>query len=71
MEGRKPGRDILKCKLVVVGVETVDVRPCVMLVCDDKSYLINCPEGTQRLCEEYRVKLPKLSNVFFTRLAWS
>lgn len=72
MEGAPPppGREILKAKLVIVGVDCVDAKPSLMLVCDDMSYLFNCGEGTQRLCEEYRIKLPKLGHVFFTHLDW-
>jgi len=65
-----PGREILKAKVVVVGVDCVDAKPSVMLVCDDMSYLFNCGEGTQRLCEEYRIKLPKLGHVFLSHLDW-
>jgi ribonuclease Z len=64
------GREILKARLVVVGTDCVDASPGLMLVCDDMSYLINCGEGTQRICEEYRIKLPKLGHVFFTQLDW-
>lgn len=65
-----PGREILKAKVVVVGIDCVDAKPSVMLVCDDASYLFNCGEGTQRLCEEYRIKLPKLGHVFISHLDW-
>ncbi len=65
-----PGREILKAKLVVVGVDSVDSKPSLMLVCDDMSYLFNCGEGTQRLCEEYRIKLPKLGHIFFSHVDW-
>ncbi len=65
------GREILKARLVVVGTECVDARPALMVVCDDMSYLVNVGEGTQRLCEEFRIKLPKLGHVFFTRCDWS
>jgi ribonuclease Z len=54
----------------VVGTDCVDARPSLMLVCDDVSYLFNVGEGTQRLCEEYRIKLPKLGHVFFSRCDW-
>ena len=64
------GREILKARLVVVGTDCVDARPSLMVVCDDVSYLINVGEGTQRLCEEYRIRLPKLGQVFFTRCDW-
>ena len=69
MEGAAAvGREVLTARLVVVGVDSVDSGPCVMLSCDNRSYLLNCPEGTQRLCEEYKIRLPKLAHVFFTRL---
>lgn len=46
--------------LVILGLNSVDSQSCILLICDDRRYLFNCPEGTQRLCSEYKEKLTKV-----------
>ncbi|KAJ1920472.1 hypothetical protein H4219_001309 [Mycoemilia scoparia] len=37
---------------------------------DNGRYLINCPEGTQRLCAEQKVRLIHLRSLFLTQMHW-
>ena len=39
----------------VLGLDTGDSSPCVLVNGMRKSYMFNCGEGTQRLCNEYKV----------------
>lgn len=39
----------------VLGIGVADASPSVVLNVDNKRYLFNCGEGTQRLCNEYKV----------------
>lgn len=55
---------------VVLGVDCVDSSPALLLVCDDRRYLFDCGEGTQRLSGEYKQRMTKLEHVFLTRVAW-
>lgn len=43
---------------------------CLYLFSNFTRYLFNCPEGTQRLCNEYGAKISRLEHVFFTRASW-
>ncbi|KAI8825010.1 beta-lactamase-like protein [Fimicolochytrium jonesii] len=56
--------------LQVLGVDSVDTSPTVLVHFDSQRYLFNCGEGTQRFCHEHKVRLSKVQNVFFTRVAW-
>jgi len=54
----------------IIGGSTLDSSPSVLLFFDNKRYLFNCGEGTQRFCTEYKVRLTKIGTIFLTRLAW-
>lgn len=56
--------------LQVLGSGSLGVPACVCLTTTTVNYLFNCGESTQRLSQEYRCKLSKLSNIFLTQLSW-
>lgn len=60
----------MKFFVQALGGATSDTTPSIMFVFENKRYLFNCGEGTQRLCTEHKVKLGKLDSVFVTRLNW-
>ncbi|OQR78310.1 zinc phosphodiesterase-like [Tropilaelaps mercedesae] len=37
---------------------------------DTSRYLFNCGEGTQKLCQENKIKMPKTKHLFFTSPRW-
>jgi ribonuclease BN (tRNA processing enzyme) len=53
----------------VVGLETADSYPALMVVTDNQRVLFNCGEGLQRFAMEHRLKLVKLSAVLATRIS--
>lgn len=57
--------------LRILGSGGGDLSPSILLHFDQKSYLFNCGEGTQRFCIQHKIKLGKISNVFFTRLSYN
>jgi ribonuclease Z len=56
--------------LRIIGSGGGDLSPSILLNFDQKSYLFNCGEGTQRFCIQHKIKLGKISNVFFTRTSY-
>lgn len=60
----------MKVFVQVVGADTGDSTPTLLVFFDAKRYLFNCGEGTQRLCTEYKVRLSRVDNIFLTRLSW-
>ncbi|KAJ3003197.1 Zinc phosphodiesterase ELAC protein 2, partial [Thoreauomyces humboldtii] len=58
------------CYLQVLGTDTLDASPSVMLHFDSQRYVFNCGEGTQRFCHEHKVRLAKVDKIFMTRVAW-
>lgn len=60
-----------KAYLQVLGVSTSDSSPSVLLFFDDRRYLFNVGEGSQRFCCEHGVKLSGIGHIFLTSLSWS
>ncbi|KOC66769.1 Ribonuclease Z, mitochondrial, partial [Habropoda laboriosa] len=54
----------------IIGSGAPGTPACVFLVTDQRNYLFNCGEGTQRLSQEYHCKLSKLENIFLTNISW-
>jgi ribonuclease Z len=51
---------------------TPQATPSLYIRFDSGGYLINVPEGTQRLCFEHQIRLNKLKSILFTRNnSWS
>ena len=60
----------MKAYIQIVGQNSPEGPPSLVLHYGSQRYLINCREGTQRLCVQEKVRLAKLSNVFLTRVDW-
>ncbi|KAF9159871.1 Zinc phosphodiesterase ELAC protein 2 [Actinomortierella ambigua] len=60
----------MKAYLQVLSNGTADCSPSVILHFDSQRYMINCGEGTQRLCMESKLRFSKLKTIFFTRTHW-
>ncbi|CAG8472470.1 9675_t:CDS:10 [Ambispora leptoticha] len=63
----------MKSYIQILGCATPDTTPSVLVHFDTRAaqrYLFNCGEGTQRVCLENKVRLPKLQNIFTTRVVW-
>ncbi|CAK9822129.1 Ribonuclease Z, mitochondrial [Anthophora retusa] len=56
--------------LKVLGSGAPGAPAFLYLLTDQSNYLFNCGEGTQRLSQEYRCKLSKLTDIFLTTLSW-
>lgn len=54
----------------VLGVDAADATPSVVFNFAMRRILFNCGEGTQRLCNQYKVRLTKLDRLFLTRSTW-
>ncbi|KAL2916967.1 hypothetical protein HK105_203399 [Polyrhizophydium stewartii] len=61
----------MRYSLQVVSTHTGDSAPSVMLHFDSARYLFNCGEGTQRICNQHKLRLGKLRTIFLTRTRWS
>lgn len=60
----------MKAYIQIVGQNSPEGPPSLIVHYDSQRYLFNCREGTQRLCVQEKVRLSKLSNVFLTRVNW-
>ncbi|OBZ86036.1 Zinc phosphodiesterase ELAC protein 2 [Choanephora cucurbitarum] len=60
----------MKAYIQIVGQNSPEGPPSLILHYDSQRYLFNCREGTQRLCVQEKVRLSKLSNVFLSRVDW-
>ncbi|KAF9909274.1 Zinc phosphodiesterase ELAC protein 2 [Linnemannia zychae] len=60
----------MKAYLQVLSTGTADCPPSIILHFDSQRYMINCGEGTQRLCMEQKVRFSKLKTILFTRTHW-
>ncbi|XP_013143263.1 PREDICTED: ribonuclease Z, mitochondrial isoform X2 [Papilio polytes] len=56
--------------LQVVGSGARGVPNTLYLFTDQKRYLFNCGESTQRLAHEHKVKLTRLDHIFITNKTW-
>ena len=53
--------------LQLLGTAGPDSPPSLLLFFDNSRYLINAPEGTQRLATQHQIKLSKLHHILLTR----
>ncbi|KAF9276888.1 hypothetical protein BGZ68_009684 [Mortierella alpina] len=60
----------MKAYLQILSTGTADCPPSVILHFDSQRYMINCGEGTQRLCMESKLRFSKLKTILFTRTHW-
>lgn len=60
----------MKAYIQIVGQNSPEGPPSLIVHYDQQRYLFNCREGTQRLCVQEKAKLAKTSNVFLSRLSW-
>ncbi|KAK6099742.1 hypothetical protein MT418_001130 [Batrachochytrium dendrobatidis] len=60
----------MKYSLQISGTHSGDCSPSVIVRFDSGRYLFNCGEGTQRLCNEHKIRLSKLRGIFMTRTKW-
>ncbi|XP_023943248.2 ribonuclease Z, mitochondrial isoform X2 [Bicyclus anynana] len=56
--------------LQVLGSGARGAPNALYLFTDQKRYLFNCGEGTQRLAHEHKVKLSRLDHIFITNKTW-
>ncbi|XP_059059090.1 ribonuclease Z, mitochondrial [Achroia grisella] len=56
--------------LQVIGSGARGAPNTLYLFTDQKRYLFNCGEGTQRLAHEHKIKLSRLEHVFITSKTW-
>lgn len=53
----------------ILGCNNHDILPnSFFLFTDNKRYLVNVGDGTQRFCCEHKIRLTKLSSVFLSSL---
>lgn len=60
----------MKAYIQVLGQNSAEGPPSLLIHYDSQRYLFNCREGTQRLCVQEKARLAKLTNVFLTRVNW-
>ncbi|GJJ73180.1 ribonuclease Z [Entomortierella parvispora] len=60
----------MKGYIQILSAGTADCPPSVVIHFDSQRYLINCGEGTQRLCIESKMRFSKLKTVLLTRTHW-
>jgi ribonuclease Z len=60
----------MKAYIQIIGQNSPEGPPSLIVHYDQQRYLFNCREGTQRLCVQEKARLAKTSNVFLTRLSW-
>ncbi|KAG0367805.1 hypothetical protein BGZ54_003219 [Gamsiella multidivaricata] len=60
----------MRAYLQVLSTGTADCPSSVILHFDAQRYMINCGEGTQRLCMESKFRFSKIKTIFFTRTHW-
>lgn len=66
VESNAPG-----IELQVIGSGAADQPAIVALNAVEKCYLFNCGEGIGRHCQEARINLKRISNIFFTQSKWN
>lgn len=57
-------------ELQVIGTGAADQPAIVALNAVEKCYLFNCGEGIGRHCQELKISLKRVSNIFFTQSKW-
>jgi ribonuclease Z len=53
----------------VLCVEAIDSITGLVIITNNHRILIDCGEGTQRLCIEHKIKLSKISAILFTDIS--
>lgn len=61
---------MVKVFLQLLGTDTGDSCPSLLLFFDNQRYLFGCGEGSQRFCTEHRVRLAKVSHIFLPQVSW-
>ncbi|KAG7199911.1 hypothetical protein KM043_014354 [Ampulex compressa] len=56
--------------LEVLGSGAPGAASGVCLTTEDRKYLFNCGEGSQRIAHEHKLKLSKLNHLFITSASW-
>ena len=64
-EANAPGME-----LQVIGSGAADQPAIVALNAFDRCYLFNCGEGIARYCQDAKINLKKICNIFFTQSKW-
>ena len=54
----------------VLGTDTGDITPSFVVLFDQKTFLFNCGEGTQRIINQLKIKITKIDHIFFNSLNW-
>jgi ribonuclease Z len=57
------------CHIQIIGTDTGDSSPSVLVFFDTQRYLFNAGEGAQRFAIEHKVRLAKLNHVFMTEIS--
>jgi ribonuclease Z len=65
---RLPNRGDMRAFVEWLGCGASDASASIVLHFEERRILFNCGEGTQRLCNEYKVRLGKLSHIFLTHI---
>ncbi|XP_066582125.1 ribonuclease Z, mitochondrial isoform X2 [Prorops nasuta] len=67
----KSNEPVNSAQLIVAGSGSYGTASSMFLVTDHKKYLFNCGEGTQRICNEHKIKIIKMEHIFLTSNRWS
>ena len=59
----------MKSYVQILGTETGDSSPSILVFFDNCRYLFNVGEGLQRLSIEHKTKITKINHVFITELS--
>lgn len=59
----------MKSYVQILGTETEDTDPSVLLFFDSERYLFNAGENTFRFCTEHRIKLSRVGHIFLSSLS--
>lgn len=65
-ESNSPG-----VQLQVIGSGAADQPAIIALNTVDRCYLFNCGEGIGRHCQDVKINLKRISNIFFTQTKWN
>jgi ribonuclease Z len=52
----------------ILGTQTMDIDPCILLFFENKRYLFNIGESLMRFCNEHKIRLAKISNFFLSSI---
>ncbi|BFU20186.1 metallo-beta-lactamase domain containing protein [Entamoeba histolytica HM-1:IMSS-B] len=57
--------------LTILGNGESEIGSSFILALEKNRYIFNIPEGVQRCCMEYKLKLPRMTKILFTSSDWS